>query len=207
MQVFPADSFAEGYRLLVSGGKDLLVAEDWPGADGFLPFVLEVSSALGQQSFRVILLTNRLLPLEIRPPVFDLLHTPCTPEAFNTILVQTLGLVPRASQRHLVRIHVGVITPHQSPFASGVTLQVNAGGMLMECPDHLQAERPFFFTFHGVRELEGFAIGGRVLRREAAPQLNRVFRYVVAFDPEETEGRRRLMEYLAERERTAPNPT
>lgn len=196
VQVLSAQSYAEGYRLVVSGQRDLVIAEDWPGADGFLPFLHELSASLDEQAFKVILLTSRLLPADVARPVFDILHPPCTREALNTSVVQALELVPRASQRHLVRIHVGVENQIEEAFASGVTLQINAGGMLMESTEHLPAERPFYFTFHGIKELEGFAIPGRVLRREATPQLTRVFRYVVAFDPEATEGKDRLVRYL-----------
>jgi len=196
LQVQAAQYFAEGYRLVVSGRRDLVVAEDWPGADGFLPFVRELTTALDQQTFKVILLTNRLLPGEVGRPVFELLRVPCTPEELNEKVVQALELHPRASQRHLVRLHVGVEHGHQVEFARAVTLQINAGGMLLECMDHLPTERPFTFTFQGVHELEGLVLPGRILRRESAPQLSRVFRYVVAFDPEAKEARVRLARYL-----------
>lgn len=196
LEVLTAQSYAEGYRLTVAARRDLIVAEDWPGADGFLPFVRELTTALDHQRFRVILLTNRLLPGEVGHPIFDILHTPCTHEAFNAQAVQALELIPRSSQRHLVRLHVGVEHPTQVDFATGVTLQVNAGGMLLECTEHLPAERPFTFTFHGVKELEGLALPGKILRREGAAQLSRVFRYVVSFDPGAREARSRLIRYL-----------
>jgi hypothetical protein len=194
--IIPAQSYSEGYRLVVSGRRDLVVAEDWPGAEGFLGFVGELTTALDQQSFKVLLLTNQLQPGQMGRPVCDVLRTPCTPEEVNAKVVAALDLIPRASQRHLVRLHVGVDHPAQVEYATAVTLQVNAGGMLVECTEHLPTEREFSFSFHGVKELEGFLIPGRILRREGAAQLSRIFRYVVAFDAEAKAQRLRLAQYL-----------
>jgi len=196
LQVLTAQSYTEGYRLLVAGRRDLVVAEDWPGAEGFAPFVRELTTALNQQSFKAVLLTNQLLPGEVGRPVFDVLRVPCTPEQVNDLVVKALELIPRSSQRHLVRLHVGIEHGSQVEFATAVTLQVNAGGMLLECMEHLPAERKFSFSFRGIRELEDFSIPGSILRREGTPQLSRVFRYVVAFDPEAREQKRRLARYL-----------
>ncbi len=198
LDVHCAHDFQEGYRLLVNLRRDLLVVEDWPGADGFLPFVKELTGSLSQQHFKAILVTNRVDQADMRPPVCEVLPIPCHVDEINRSVVAALDLTPRAGQRHLVRFHVGAEKTPEITCGTVVTLQINAGGMLVESPQHIPEGRRLLWTFHGIPELKDVVIPGTVLRREGTPHPHRGFHYVVGFAEEAKEQRARLAKYLEE---------
>ena len=199
VEVHDATDYRQGAKLALSLRRELVVAEEWPKAAGFLEFVRKTaaSPACGSE-FNLLLLTGSLSLEEVGPSVFGVLPSPCSIEKANEALIAALRLTVRAGARRQVRIYVNALHAPDSVYGTAVTLSVNAGGMVVESAQHLPAGRPFFWAFQGIPALDGLIIPGTVLRREGTPQLTRVFRYAVGFDPKATLEIRRLESYLDE---------
>lgn len=199
IQVHDATDYRQGAKLVATLKRDLVIAEEWPKAAGFLDFVRKTAASPSCGSeFKLLLLTPSLSLDEVGPSVFGILPVPCRVEQANEAVIAALGLAFRAGTRHPVRIYVSAEQAPNVPYGTAVTLSVNSGGMVVESAQHLPAGRLFFWTFQGVPALEGLVIPGTVLRREGTPQLTRVFRYAVGFDPKAGVERKRLANYLEE---------
>lgn len=199
VQVHDATDYHQGAKLLASLKRDLVVAEEWPKAAGFLDFVRKTAALpLCGREFKLLLLTPSLSLEEVGPSVFAVLPSPCNVDQANEALIAALGLTIRSGVRRQVRIYVSAGQAPNTAYGTAITLSVNAGGMVVESAQHLPAGRLFFWTFQGAPALEGLVIPGTVLRREGTPQLTRAFRYAVGFDPKAITEIERLKNYLAE---------
>ncbi len=199
VEVHDATDYRQGEKLALSLRRGLVVAEEWPKATGFLEFVRKTAASPScGRDFSLLLLTPSISIEELGPSVFGVLPSPCSVEKANEALISALGLTVRAGARRQVRIYVNALHAPGSVYGTAVTLSVNAGGMVVESAQHLPAGRLFFWAFQGISTLDGLVIPGTVLRREGTPQLTRVFRYAVGFDPKAAIEVARLETYLAE---------
>ena len=103
VQVHDATDYRQGAKLVSALKRDLVVAEEWPKAAGFLDFVRKTAaSPLCGQEFKLLLLTASLSLEEVGPSVFGVLPVPCSVEQVNEVLISALGLTLRDGTRRQV---------------------------------------------------------------------------------------------------------
>jgi hypothetical protein len=192
------EEYAAGIRRLASSSFDLLVVEEWPEAgsvDDFLRRAAEsAGKAAGAPPLKIILVSNARKPSSAEPPVARILPFPCPLQRFNSTIAELSGVPVRAGKRLLVRMLVGVQGEVPASQGLAATIELNAGGMLVECGKRLDPNQKMLWAFLGVRELKDLVLPGRVLREvEAAGSIHR---YVVRFEPDNPKALSLLTRFL-----------
>ena len=192
------EEYAAGIRRLASSAYDLLVVEEWPEAgsvdDFFERAALAAAKVSGAPPPKVILVSNARKPASAKPPVARILPFPCPLQQFNATVAELSGVPVRAGQRLLVRMLVGIQGDVPASQGLAATVQINAGGMLVECGRRLAPNQKMLWAFLGVRELKDLVLPGRVLREVEAP--GSIHRYVVRFEPDNPKALSLLTRYL-----------
>lgn len=197
-QVRAAEDYASGARRLGAEDFDLVVVEEWPDAGSADDFLRRAAQAHGKGGSapppKVVLVSNVRKPSSAKPSVVRILPFPCPLQQFNATVAELAGVPVRAGQRILVRMLVGIQGEVPASQGLAATVQINAGGMLVECGKRLAPNQKALWAFLGVRELKDLVLPGRVLR-EVEAQGN-IYRYVARFEPDNPKALSLLSRYL-----------
>ncbi len=193
--VMPVKDFRAALEVLRRVPCDLLIVEHMDGDPAISGFLREVKDAFPLAPFKFILLSAYLPHGRPPEPVTQLVRLPCTPDQFDSCIAVALGIPPRSSRRYLLRIRLGYQGDPNALQGLAASVELNAGGMLVECSNHLTPGQKLTWSFVGVKELQGLSIPGAVLREEM-PRKGNLRHYVVAFDSTAVQPRKVLADYL-----------
>lgn len=193
--VMPVKDFGAALEVLRRVPCELLIVEHQAGDESVWAFLTQVKDAFPLPAFKFILLSQSMPHGRPPEPVTQVLRLPCTPDQFDGCIAVALGIPPRSSRRYLLRIHLGYQGDPHAAQGLAASVELNSGGMLVECANHLTPGQKLTWSFVGVKELQGLSIPGSVLR-EDLPRKGNLRHYVVAFDSTAVQPRKALADYL-----------
>lgn len=190
-------NFEEAFQKLCREKYDLFIAEEFPYDDSFLVFINKVLNQLKVNTTKGIIITStsNLSPAGIIKVV---LKTPLKPEDLDNAIANILNLKKRIFKRCIVRMHLG-FGEDVHIFKTCTTINLNKGGMLIETSSALPIGKVYWWTFQGVKELEGLSIKGKIVSEMPQEGFSLNFRYGVQFLDEFSEAAKKIEEFLREK--------
>lgn len=189
-------SFEEGFQKLLKEKFDLFIAEEIPYDNSFLIFVNRVLNQIKMPWIKGILVcsTTSLIPAG---SIKYVLKTPLKPDDLNEAIANALNLRKRSSGRYIVRMHVG-IGDEIRLLRTCTTININKGGMLIETNTSLPIGKIYWWTFQGVKELEGVTVKGKVVNEAPVEGFSGNYRYGIQFLEGPLDSLKKIEEFLKE---------
>lgn len=191
-------SFEEGFQKLVRDKYDLFIAEEDPFSNSFLIFINQVLNQLKISNLKGIVICSKGTEIKEVGPIKKIIFKPFKMEELEDSIISCLNLKKRISRRYLVRMHLGIGEDKFSSFKTCVAINLNKGGMLIEAQGNLPIGKTYWWTFQGVKELEGISIKGKIVNEAPVEGFSLNFRYGVKFDEECRDSIKRIEKYLEE---------
>ncbi|GEM_PF-2898077 len=191
------ESYDAGFRLMESAPCTCFVVFDSTDTPELVGFIERLLFDLQGAIPAGVVVTPQCHPALEQKPVQALLEPPSTLEAFNAAVGRALGLPVRSHKRHLVRLNLG-LEGSNSRFSTLTTVNVSAGGLLVECAGELPVGEGVKWSFSGIEGLKGLEIPGKILREVEEMRSGGVRCYAIQFDPEAKEQTERLAAWLAD---------
>lgn len=191
------ESYDAGFRQLESAPCDCFVIFDSTDTPELVGFVERLLFDLPGAVPKGVVVTPQQHPALEQKPVQERLEPPSSLEAFNAAVGRALGLPVRAHKRHLVRLNIGMVGSGNK-FSTLTTVNVSAGGLLVECAGELPVGEGVKWSFAGVEGLKGLEIPGIILRELEEMRSGEVRCYAIQFDSAAKEQSERLARWLAD---------
>lgn len=192
------NSFEEGFQKLVRDKYDLFIAEENPFSNSFLIFINQVLNQLKISALKGIVICTKGTEIKEVGPIKKIIFKPFKMEELEDAIISCLNLKKRTSRRYIVRMHLGIGEDKFASFKTCVAINLNKGGMLIETQGNLPIGKVYWWTFQGVKELEGVSIKGKIINEAPMEGFSLNFRYGIKFDEECKEAIKKIEEYLEE---------
>lgn len=199
IQIQRTDQYDVGFKLIAGSPCDLFVAWDMsqdPDLGAFIErllFDLPVSPPMG------ILVTSQGNPGLQQKFILAHLDATATLEEFNMVIARVLNLPVRAYRRYLIRMHLGVAGRNTNLIATLSSVNISAGGLLVESTRELPVGQTYMWSFSGAKGLEALSIPGKILREVEEQRRGNLRRYAIQFDPAAVAQCQSLGQYLSDK--------
>ena len=189
------EDYDAAFRQMESAPCTSFVVFDSTGTPELVGFVERLLFDLPGSIPTGVVVTPQVHPALEQRPVQVRLEPPSTLEAFNAAVGRALGLPVRAHKRYLVRLNIGMLGSGNK-FSTLTTVNVSAGGLLVECAGELPVGEAVKWSFAGIEGLKGLEIHGTILRELEEMRSGEVRCYAIQFDAGAREQSERLARWL-----------
>lgn len=200
------ETYDAGFRQMESAPCTCFVVFDSTGTPDLVGFIERLLFDLPGAIPKGVVVTPQQHPALEQRPVQERLEPPSSLEAFNAAVGRAIGLPVRAHKRYLVRLNLGMVGSGNK-FSTLTTVNVSAGGLLVECAGELPVGEGLKWSFAGIEGLKGLEIPGTILRELEEMRSGEVRCYAIQFDPGAREQSERLAAWLAGQPSQGPTPT
>jgi hypothetical protein len=191
------ETYEAGFQQMATAPCTCFVVFDASDTPDLVGFVERLLFDLPGAIPKGVVVTPQRHPALERKPVDARIEPPGTLEAFNAAVARALGLPVRAHKRYLVRLNLGMVGSGNK-YSTLTTVNVSAGGLLVECEGELPVGEAVKWSFAGIEGLRGLEIPGRILREVEEMRAGDVRCYAIQFDVEAKAQRERLAQWLAD---------
>ena len=191
------ESYDAAFRQLESAPCTCFVIFDSSDTPELVGFVERLLFDLPGAVPKGVVVTHQQHPALEQKPIQERLESPSSLEAFNAAVGRAIGLPVRAHKRYLVRLNLGMVGSG-SASSTLTTVNVSAGGLLVECAGELPVGEAVKWSFAGIEGLKGLVIPGTILRELEEMRSGDVRCYAIQFDAGAKAQCDRLAQWLAD---------
>ena len=199
LQLQKTDQYDAAFMFLTEAPCDLLIAWDFSQDPGLAAFLERLLFDLPGTPPVGILATAQNHPGLQQKFIQTFLNSDATLEEFNMAVARALNLPVRAHRRYLIRMHLGMAKGSTNLLATLSSVNISAGGLLVESTRELPVGQAFLWSFSGAKGLEGLSIPGIILREVEDQRHGNLRRYAIQFDSTAKAQREVLGLYLADK--------
>jgi hypothetical protein len=199
LQLHRTDQYDVAFKLIAGAPCDLFVAWDMSQEPGLVAFIERLLFDLPGSPPMGILVTAQAHPGLRQKFIQTRLDAAATLEEFNMAVARALNLPVRAHRRYLIRMHLGVAGGNTNLIATLSSVNISAGGLLVESTRELPVGQTYMWSFSGAKGLEGFSIPGKILREVEEQRHGNLRRYAIQFDPAAKAQCQTIGQYLADK--------
>ena len=199
IQLQRTDQYDIAFTLMAGAPFALFVAWDMSQDSGLVTFIERLLFDLPGTTPPGLLITQQKHPGLQQKFIQAHLDGAATLEEFNMAVARALNLPVRAHRRYLIRMHLGIAGGSTGLIATLSSVNISAGGLLVESTRELPVGHSYMWSFSGAKGLEGFSIPGIILREVEDQRHGNLRRYAIQFDPAAKAQRETLGQFLADK--------